>query len=202
MICISLKLLTKTSRNEFQLHEFVEYSAFILRRFPVNVVLSPCPRRREQFNYCCRVTVLRFFLLLSLLLLCLEFKLIETVCFSQGSMRPIITELDNNKKGSIRTDVADLVLVKYVFRAHAFHRAHDFTPNPAHECIGHTHPPLPPNIFCENHCLRSQLARDFRRSADRTEPSVFLRCSTRNILKISAQQSGFDWSAELASCVR
>lgn len=29
-------------------------------------------------------------------------------------MRPIITELDNNKKGSIRTDVADLVLVKYV----------------------------------------------------------------------------------------
>lgn len=131
MICISLKLLTKTSRNEFQLHEFVEYSAFILRRFPVNVVLSPCPRRREQFNYCCRVTVLRFFLLLSLLLLCLEFKLIETVCFSQGSMRPIITELDNNKKGSIRTDVADLVLVKYVFRAHAFHRAHDFTPETA-----------------------------------------------------------------------
>ncbi|XP_025422068.1 proton-coupled amino acid transporter-like protein pathetic isoform X2 [Sipha flava] len=32
---------------------------------------------------------------------------------STGSMRPIITELDNNKKGSIRTDVADLVLVKY-----------------------------------------------------------------------------------------
>ncbi|XP_050443668.1 proton-coupled amino acid transporter-like protein CG1139 isoform X3 [Adelges cooleyi] len=31
---------------------------------------------------------------------------------STGSMRPIITELDN-KKGSIRTDVADLVLVKY-----------------------------------------------------------------------------------------
>ncbi|XP_025197685.1 proton-coupled amino acid transporter-like protein pathetic isoform X2 [Melanaphis sacchari] len=31
----------------------------------------------------------------------------------QGSMRPIITELDNNKKGCIRTDVADLVMVKY-----------------------------------------------------------------------------------------
>jgi len=31
-------------------------------------------------------------------------------------MRPIITELDNNKKGSIRADVADLVMVKYVFK--------------------------------------------------------------------------------------
>lgn len=31
-------------------------------------------------------------------------------------MRPIITELDNSKRGSIRTDVADLVMVKYVLQ--------------------------------------------------------------------------------------